>query len=63
MEQEIADVWMSVTFLKAVIQAILLFGLETWVVTPRIGRTLGGFHDRVVCRLTDKHPKRRTDGM
>ena len=26
---------------KAVVQAVMLFGAETWVVTPRIGNALG----------------------
>ena len=30
----------------AVVQAFLLYGLETWVMTPHIGRLLGGFHHR-----------------
>ena len=29
-------------FFKAVVQALLLFGLETWLVTPCMGRALGG---------------------
>ena len=29
-------------FFKAVVQAVLLFGLETWVMTPRMVRSLGG---------------------
>ena len=29
-------------FLKAVVQAVLLFGSETWVITPCMGRALGG---------------------
>ena len=29
-------------FFKTVIQAVLLFGEETWVVTPRMGLALGG---------------------
>ena len=28
-------------FFKSVIQAILLFGAETWVVTPHMGKALG----------------------
>ena len=36
--------WTSGTFYKAVVQATLLFFSETWVITPRIGRTLGGLH-------------------
>ena len=30
-------------FLKAVIQEVLLFGAETWVVTPCMGTAMGGF--------------------
>ena len=30
------------TFFKSVVQVILLFGYETWVLTPRMGQTLGG---------------------
>ena len=33
-------------FFKSVIQAVLLFGVETWVVTPRMGKALGGGLDR-----------------
>ena len=32
-------------FFKAVVQAILLFGAETWVVTPCMGKALGGGSD------------------
>ena len=28
----------------AVVQSVMLYGLETWVMTPHIGRVLGGFH-------------------
>ena len=32
----------SVFFFKDVVQSVLLFGAETWVVNPRMGRVLGG---------------------
>ena len=38
-------------FNKAVVQYNLLFGAESWVMSPWIGRTLGGFHHRVAHRL------------
>ena len=44
------------------VYAIPLYGSETWVMSPRIGRTLGSFHHRVVHRLTGWQPRRRTDG-
>ena len=36
---------------KAVVQATLLFGAESWAMSPRIGRILGRFHHRVARRL------------
>ena len=29
-------------FFKAVVQSVLLFGVETWLVTPHMGWVLGG---------------------
>ena len=45
-------------FLKVVVQVVLIFGLETWVVTPRIGRALGIFQNRVDHCLTERHQRR-----
>ena len=39
-------------FFKAVVQAVLFFGAENWVVTPHIGKALGGFQTQVARRLT-----------
>ena len=47
---------------KAVIQALLLFGAETWVVTPHMGAALGGFQTQVARWLTVQLPHRTTDG-
>ena len=44
---ERADARISSTLYKEVVQETLLFVLLTWVTTPKIGRTLGGFHHRV----------------
>ena len=35
-----------------VVKAVLLYGLETWVMSPHIERALGTFHHRVACILT-----------
>ena len=35
-------------FFKAMVQAVFLFGSDTWVVTHCMGRALGGFQDHVV---------------
>ena len=32
-------------FFKDVVQAVLIFVAETWVVTPRMGKVLGGVSD------------------
>ena len=54
---------MSRFFLKAVIQAVLLFGFDTWVVTPCMGNTLEGFQAQVVrwlkVRLRRRTPDRK----
>ena len=38
-------------FDKKVVHAVLLYGLETWVLTSRIERILGRFHHRVAQTL------------
>ena len=45
--QEGSDGWTSEKNYKAVVQATLLFGSETWVMNPSIGRTLGRFYHKV----------------
>ena len=42
---------------------IMLYGLEAWVMTPHIGRVLGGFHQRVSHRLTGRQPQRGRGGV
>ena len=48
---------------KAVVQAVLLFGSETWVLTPRMGRALRSFHHRVTRRITVRPPNQWEDGI
>ena len=40
--REGAEPWVSGSFFKDVVQAVFLFSLESWVVTPCMGRVLGG---------------------
>ena len=56
-EQERADPQTSGIFYKAVVQVALLFGVETWVVSPRIVKTLGGLHHILSCRLAVMRPR------
>ena len=51
------DAQTSGTFYKAAIQATILFRSYTWVMTPRIGRTLGGFHHRMAHYLAGMKPR------
>ena len=45
---------MSGILSNAVVKDVLLFGVETWVMTPHIGRALGGFQHRVTRHITRK---------
>ena len=42
-------------------KVFIVFGSETWVVKPRIGRLLGGLHHRVAHRLTRQQPRKGRD--
>ena len=43
------------------IQAVLIFGAENWLVTPFMGKALGGFQTQVEILLTGNLPRRTTD--
>ena len=49
-------------FLKVFVQAVLIFGSETLVMTPRMSRDLGVFQHRVSRRITGRKAKRQVDG-
>ena len=53
---------MSGNFFKAVVQQVLLFGLETWVVTPRMERALNSFMNEAARRITGRQQRRGWDG-
>ena len=55
--REGADVRKEGRFYLAVVQATLIFGPETWAVTPRMEKTLGGFHHWVEIQLTGQIPR------
>ena len=44
-----------------VVQAVLLYGSETWVMAPHIGRDLSGFHHSVALSLAVWQPYRGID--
>ena len=47
LRREGEESWVSVFFLKDVVQLVLIFSAETWVITPRMVRFLGGFQEQV----------------
>ena len=42
---------------------MLIFGAETWVVNPHMGKVLGGLQDQVARRLIWRLPHWRLDGI
>ena len=48
--------------LKAVVQAVLLFGTETWVMTPCMEWALGSFQHGVAQRITGRQLRRKEGG-
>ena len=52
----------SGNFFKAVVQQVLLFGSETWVVLPRVERALRSFIHGAARQITGKQPRIGWDG-
>ena len=46
----------------SVVQVVLLFRSETWVLTPRLEKSLEGFHHRAARRMAGMGPKHQQDG-
>ena len=49
-------------FYKAILQAILLYGSESWVISKYKLNQLRSFHHRVARYITGRHIKKRPDG-
>ena len=49
-------------FFMAVVHELMLFGLETWVLTPHMGWDLGRSQHRFARRIMGIQPKRREEG-
>ena len=62
LRRECATTRISGNFFKAVVQQVLLFGAETWVVTPNMERALSAFLHGAARRLTGRQPRRGRDG-
>ena len=57
--RERVDPKVSGHFFKAVVQDVLLFGVEMWVLTPKMKRSLISFQQRVARRLNRRKTRRR----
>ena len=62
LRREGATTQISENFFKAVVQQVLLFGAETWVVTPNMERALSTFIHGASRRLTGRQTQREKDG-
>ena len=49
-------------FYKATVQAVLLFGSETWNITASMLSSLEGFHVRAARRMTGMMPEQNPSG-
>ena len=59
LRKENAPPRVSAKFYKAIVQSILLYGRETWVLSTASLARLKGFHLRAACRMAKKHVPRR----
>ncbi len=49
-------------FYKATVQTVLLFGSETWKLSPLSLKSLEGFHIRAACLMAGMQPAQNPDG-
>ena len=49
-------------FYRAVVESVLLYGSESWTITPVLLARLEGFHIRAAWRMTTEHRPRRGPG-
>ncbi len=59
LQRENAPPRVSTKFYKAIVQSVLLYGSETWVLSPAVLARLKGFHIRAAYRMAKKHVPRR----
>ena len=45
------------------VQSVLLYGSETWVITPQVLQVLGSFHNRVARRISRRMPRLQANGV
>jgi hypothetical protein len=59
LRRENAPPRVSAKFYKAIVQSVLLYGSETWVLSSAVLARLKGFHLRAAYRMAKKHVPRR----
>ena len=59
LRRENAPPRVSAKFYKAIVQSVLLYGSETWVLSPAVLARLEGFHIRAAYRMAKEHVPRR----
>ncbi len=59
LRRENAPPRVSAKFYKAIVQSVLLYGSETWVLSPAVMARLEGFHIRAAYWMAKKHVPRR----
>ena len=62
LSREVEDARTSGHIYLVVVKLVLLYGSETWVLTPRMQRVTVGFHHRVAHRLMGRQPRKGRDG-
>ena len=62
LSREGADPKVLEVFFKVVVQAVLLFRADMWVLNPRMEQDLSNFRHRVTRWLTGTKPRRRGEG-
>ena len=60
--REGADARTSGRIYLAVVKSVMIYGSESWVLTPHMKRVLGGLFHRVARRLTGRQPRRGQEG-
>ena len=53
-----ANLKVSGLFVKAGVEAVLIFGAETWILTPRVERALNSFQHSFTQRINWRHSRR-----
>jgi hypothetical protein len=54
--------WMSGMFYKATVQAVLLYGSETWSLPPSSVKRLEGFHIQAAWQMSSLRPEKKPNG-